>query len=161
LKSLARQKSERKQKGAGRKSSGGHKATRTMVRAYSRTRMPVPQRPPKPKQSIGAEPRQRIAGLVRIEVTKQWDNVPELSTPTERCTLTAVLEDGRRIACDAIVQYETGERERILEGMMTGSDDPQVLRLAEQVPLRRIMAMQTARGTLQREFGNGVPWLAT
>lgn len=108
--------------------------------------------------AVMAAPMRRIASLVRIE-NAGWSRVSDLDKPTEECVLTAVLSDGRRIERTAQVTYAAGERERLLEAVLSGNGTEADVRVAQDVLHRRAKAVENVRGDLQREFGRGVPWV--
>lgn len=124
----------------------------------NRSRAVQVSHPVKPRSSAMLAPVRRVATIVRVEVG-EWDRVPNLDCPTESCTVTAVLSDGRRIERVATVEYQRGERERIIEAVLSGKGTDEDVRAAQRLLFRRTKAMERVRGKLQREFGRGVPWV--
>lgn len=107
--------------------------------------------PPRDRSTPTMLVRRTVVTVDRIEVG-EWARVPDLSTPTESCSVVAHLSDGTTDERSATVTYEPGERERLLEAVMTGEGGEETVRLAQSVLLRRSAAILRERGELQREY---------
>ena len=128
-----------------------------MLRA---NRMRTPVYPPKPGFSPMAEPRRRLVALTAVAVVEPWAASPDLTKPSETCTLRATLSDGRTVDRKAKVTYRKNEREKVLErltdpGQDTRADERAIASL-NAMRDRRFRAIERVRGALQSEFGRGV-----
>ena len=99
--------------------------------------------------------RNRVVTLDRVESTG-WAKIPDLSTPKEHNVLTAYFSDGTTKTKTLTVSYKDGERERILEAMVSGVEADKALDSLVKIKLRRARLVQKAHGDWRREYRNGV-----
>jgi hypothetical protein len=133
------------------------------VKVRRSDRFRCPRAAPKPREHAMAPPRQRIVTLVAVDVTERWSRDLDLRQPTEVCTLTARLSDGRTIVREASVSYRKGERESVVEALTNNTTEPEEYEKASRTMRalidRRCRAVERVRGDFQREYGRGVPAL--
>ena len=114
-----------------------------------------PTQPEKPMWNTAAPPNFKIVTLVRIDVG-EWGRIPEMKRSHEAVTVTAVLSDGRTDARQAVCLYEAGEREKIMEQALGRKDNEAALIATKRLLRLRSMAVEKARGELQKLYANGV-----
>lgn len=146
---------KRKPKGQGR-----GKGVRHSELHPGRMRAIQPPHPPKPKSSAMAAPVKRIAVIEQIEVGAWASHKDIHNNSADYCEMTALLTDGRIITREVRARYKRGQQQRIMEAI-AGPPDRAAIEAADRdlrnVLCRRATALQTARGELERAYGNGVP----
>ena len=146
----------KKAKARDRKKKGGNFGGSRRSELHSAGgRQAQPPHAPKPLASRMAEPTRRIVTLARVEVG-EWGRQPDLHTPHESVTVTAILSDGTMDARQATVKYAKGEREKILEAVIGGTGTEKELAQTRRILERRAQAIIRCRGELERMYGNGV-----